>query len=138
MPALSPKDLELLRRLAGAMIPADSAHRAPGADDPAIFREIASALQGRAALLPGLLADLAAVAPGEMETQAARLRQSHGAAFAVVIAAVAQAYYRDDRVMLALGMEARPPFPKGHQTIEGDWGLLDVVRHRPSIWRAAD
>mgnify|MGYP007039440131 CR=1 FL=1 len=138
MPELSPKDLERLQRLAGAMIPADEGRGAPGADDPAIFREIASGLQAGAPLLTGLLADLAAAAPAEIEAQAGRLRQDHGAAFAVVIAAVAQAYYRDDRVMRALGMEARPPFPKGHETIEGDWGLLDAVRRRPSIWRPVD
>ena len=37
------------------------------------------------------------------------------------------AYYRDDRVLLALGHEARAPFPKGYEVEQGDWSLLEVV-----------
>ena len=142
MPELTQTELDLLRRLAGRMIPAAQAYDAPGADDPAIFQDIAMALQGRAALLEPLLSDLAdaglddASAAG-IEVQLARLRQSHGAAFAAVIAAVAQCYYRDDRVMRSLGMEARPPFPKGYEVAEGDLSLLDPVRRRAPIWRGA-
>ena len=45
------------------------------------------------------------------------------------------AYYRDDRVLLALGLEARAPFPKGYTLEQGDWSLLDAVRHRAPFWR---
>ena len=41
--------------------------------------------------------------------------------------AVLQCYYRDDRVMRALGLEPRPPYPKGHVLEQGDRALLDVV-----------
>jgi hypothetical protein len=141
MPDLSQKELELLRHLAGRMIPAAQAYDAPGADNPTIFQDIAMVLQGRAALLEELLSDLAGgldeASPAGTEAQLARLRQSHGAAFAAVVAAVAQCYYRDDRVMRSLGMEPRPPFPKGYDVSEGDWTLLDVVRRRAPIWRGA-
>jgi len=139
MPELTQTELDLLRRLAGRMIPAAQAYDAPGADDPAIFQDIVMAPQGRAALLEPLLSDLAAAGLDDAasEAQLARLRQSHGAAFAAVIAAVAQCYYRDDRVMRSLGMEARPPFPKGYEVAEGDLSLLDPVRRRPPIWRGA-
>lgn len=130
MPDLSHKNLDLLRRLVGRMIPPSPGYGAPGADDPAIFSEIAAMLQSGQAPLEGLLAD--ADAPLD------ELRQRHGVVFAAVIMAVAQVYYRDDRVMRSLGMEARPPFPKGHEIIEGDWGLLDAVRERAPIWRAVD
>jgi hypothetical protein len=143
MPQLSQADLDLLRHLVGRMIPAAPAYDAPGADNPAIFQEIAAALQDKAPVLQGLLSDLAAgaldaAAPAEIAAQALGLRKSHGAAFAVVVSAVAQCYYRDDRVMRALGMEARPPFPKGYEVSQGDWTLLDAVRGRPPIWRGAD
>ena len=46
-------------------------------------------------------------------------------------------YYRDDRVMLSLGLEARAPFPKGHVLEQGDWSLLDPVRARKPFWRPA-
>ena len=45
------------------------------------------------------------------------------------------AYYRDDRVLVALGLEARAPFPKGYALEQGDWSLLDRVRGRPPLWR---
>jgi len=41
---------------------------------------------------------------------------------------VAQCYYRDERVLRALGFAARPPFPIGHELEEGDWSLLDPVK----------
>ena len=49
--------------------------------------------------------------------------------------AVLGAYYRNDRVLLALGHEARAPFPKGYTLEQGDWSLLDAVRQRPAFWR---
>ena len=39
--------------------------------------------------------------------------------------------------MRSLGMEVRPPFPKGFQVEPGDWSLLDAVRSRPKIYRDA-
>jgi hypothetical protein len=38
-------------------------------------------------------------------------------------------------VLRSLGMEPRPPFPKGHTLEQGDWSLLDAVRNRPRLWR---
>jgi len=38
-------------------------------------------------------------------------------------------------VMLSLGQEPRPPFPKGHVVEQGDWSLLDPVRARPPMYR---
>ena len=49
--------------------------------------------------------------------------------------AVLQCYYRDDRVIRALGIEPRAPFPKGRVLEQGDWSLLDAVRGRPRMWR---
>ena len=36
-------------------------------------------------------------------------------------------YYQDDRVLEALGMEARPPFPLGYEVLSGDLSLLEPV-----------
>ncbi len=44
-------------------------------------------------------------------------------------------YYQDDRVLVALGMEARPPFPMGHEVASGDLSLLDPVRRRKHLYR---
>ena len=44
-------------------------------------------------------------------------------------------YYQDDRVMEAIGMEVRPPFPKGYEVVAGDLSLLDPVRARGQVYR---
>lgn len=44
-------------------------------------------------------------------------------------------YLQDKSVVSALGLESRPPWPKGYEVAEGDWGLLDPVRQRGTIWR---
>ena len=46
-------------------------------------------------------------------------------------------YYQDDRVLAAIGLEARPPFPKGYDVPAGDLSLLEPVRRRGSIVREA-
>ncbi|MBW2421934.1 MAG: gluconate 2-dehydrogenase subunit 3 family protein [Deltaproteobacteria bacterium] len=46
-------------------------------------------------------------------------------------------YYQDPRVVEALGLEARPPHPKGYELESGDLGLLDAVRARPKLYRDA-
>ena len=51
--------------------------------------------------------------------------------------ATATCYYQDDRVLHALGMEARPPFPKGYEVVSGDLSLLDPVRRRGKLYRDA-
>jgi hypothetical protein len=131
-----------LQALAGRLIPASSEFGAPGADDPIIFADIAGTLAPNRAELADLLADLdrtgaAAIAERPLDSLLAEIAGAHGAAFGLVSVAVIQAYYRDDRVMRSLGLEARPPFPKGYPVEEGDFSLVDPVRARGPIWRAA-
>ena len=60
---------------------------------------------------------------------------SGGAPAAALGRVILSAYYRDDRVLVALGHEARSPFPKGYVLEPGDWSLLDAVRDRAPFWR---
>lgn len=46
-------------------------------------------------------------------------------------------YYQHDRVLEGLGLEARPPFPKGYQVAQGDLRLLAPVRARGKMYRDA-
>ena len=46
-------------------------------------------------------------------------------------------YYQHDRVLGGLGLEARPPYPKGYQVVPGDLSLLEPVRARGKIYRDA-
>ena len=46
-------------------------------------------------------------------------------------------YYQHGRVVEALGLEPRPPFPKGYDVEPNDLTLLDAVRLRPKLYREA-
>ncbi len=46
-------------------------------------------------------------------------------------------YYQHERVLQGLGLEARPPYPKGYQVAPGDLSLLGPVRARGKIYRDA-
>ena len=46
-------------------------------------------------------------------------------------------YYHQDRVLEAIGIDARPPFPKGYEVKSGDLSLLDPVRRRGKVYRDA-
>lgn len=46
-------------------------------------------------------------------------------------------YYQDDRVLAAIGLEARPPFPDGYEVAAGDTDLLEPVRRRGNLVRDA-
>jgi len=134
-----------LRALAGAMIPASAKHGVPGADEDAIFADIlasfgrdtghvVAALRRLRVLAAGVFADL----DGARKAAVAEvLRAEGGLDLTRLSNIILQCYYRDDRVMRALGMEPRPPFPKGFEVEQGDWSLLDPVRARAKIWRDA-
>lgn len=142
---LIPAQLDDLRLIAGIIIPASEEYDVPGADDPAIQADIVATLGRDAAPVAEALDVLAQLAggtltgldPASREEAAAKLRAHGGAAVATLTRVVLQCYYRDDRVVRSLGLEPRPPYPKGHVLEDGDWSLLDLVRARPPFWRPA-
>ena len=134
-----------LRIIAGIIVPASAEFDVPGADDPAIQADILATLGRDAGDVRQALDDLARLAaapladldPARREAAALALRDQGGAAVATLTRVVLQCYYRDDRVVRSLGLEPRPPYPKGHELEDGDWSLLDPVRERPPFWRRA-
>ncbi len=134
-----------LRAIAGVIIPASAEFAVPGADDPAIQADIVATLGRDASLVCAALDQLAHLAgapfatldPARREAVGSKLREQGGAAVATLTRVVLQCYYRDDRVVRSLGLEPRPPYPKGHVLEDGDWSLLDPVRARPPMWRRA-
>jgi hypothetical protein len=44
-------------------------------------------------------------------------------------------YYQQDRVLEALGLEPRPPHPKGYEMQATDFSLLEPVRRRSRLYR---
>jgi hypothetical protein len=133
--------------LAEMVIPASDEYNLPGANDDRIIADIlatgvrqyepvAAALAALDAVSNDLcdqaFADLSVTAREDAVTA---FRRRHGSAAGVFATITTQCYYRDDRVMRALDMETRPPFPLGFEVEEGDWSLLEPVRGRDPIYR---
>jgi hypothetical protein len=146
LPGLTLPEQRDLRRLAGFMVPASVEYGVPGADDDAIFADIVGSL-GRdrdevrtaLAILREIAGgDFAGLDVGQAQAAATTLLGRQAPAIAALGRAVLQCYYRDDRVLRALGLEPRPPYPQGRVLEDGDWSLLDAVRGRPRMWRDVD
>lgn len=141
--SLTSRQQDDLRAVAALMIPASDEFDVPGADDPAIQADILATLGRDAAPVCDALdrvadlagAPLAGLGPMRREAVVTDLRAQGGAALAVLSRVVLQCYYRDDRVVRSLGLEPRPPYPRGHTLEDGDWSLLDPVRARGPFWR---
>jgi hypothetical protein len=142
---LTPAQRDDLRAIAAEIIPASEEFDVPGADDPAIQADILATLDRDAGPVREALDQLARLAGKPLasldrarrEAVALELRGKGGEAVATLTRVVLQCYYRDDRVVRSLGLEPRPPYPKGHELEQDDWSLLDPVRARPPMWRRA-
>ena len=64
-----------------------------------------------------------------------KLRRRFFQFFSRVTIEVMQCYYQNDHVLEAIGLEARPPFPRGYPLGEGDITLLEPVYMRGKIYR---
>ena len=112
-------------------------------DDPVILADIARSSGCDLPLIRTALAEIDKRAGGVFARLDRARREalindwyaSGGAAAAALGRAILAAYYRDNRVLRALGHEARAPFPKGHEVEPGDWSLLDPVKRRAAFWR---
>lgn len=136
---LSDAELADLRAIAGAMIPASDAHGVPGADDDRIFGDIAAdagaqakALRRFIVTIGGGTGTLGELAPNVVAARVLAADDSDARNYYVL---VLKHYYSDDRVMAALGLEPRAPFPRGYPLEEADPSLLDPVKARMPFWR---
>lgn len=139
-----------LAALADAIIPPSAAHGLPGAGDPDILAAIVGDAARRMDRLTAALVCLDALAddaggdafadlpPAERTAVADRFRAAHPADAELIQNLAAQCYYRDDRVVRSLGLELRPPHPKGYDVPDGDWSLLDPVRRRDRLFRPTE
>jgi hypothetical protein len=143
--SLTPAQRDDLRVVSAMMIPASAEYGVPSADDGAVQADILATL-GRDTQRVGEALDhlarlagtrLAQLDQARRDAVAKEFRATGGTAEATLIRVVLQCYYRDDRVLRSLGLELRPPFPKGHALEQGDWSLLEPVKARPSMWRRA-
>jgi hypothetical protein len=140
---LTKGELRDLQRLAGFMVPADAEYGLPGADDEAIFADIALSLGRDTQAVRTALATLQEIAGEDFcsldaeraEAVAMALLSRDDPVVKALGRAVLQCYYRDERVLRSLGIEPMAPFPKGRLLEQGDWSLLDAIRGRPQMWR---
>jgi len=79
----------------------------------------------------------AALDPARREALVGELRARDPSFMSRLALETVTCYYMHDRVLEGLGMEARPPAPKGYQVMMGDLTLLAPVRARGKIWRDA-
>jgi hypothetical protein len=142
---LTPAQIEDFRLIAGIMIPASEEFSVPAANDAAIFDDILCSLGRDLGGVRDALTKLAELSGGAFVTLDETRRRTVAQTFlsseipevTTLGRVILQCYYRDDRVVRSLGLEPRPPFPKGHTLEQGDWSLLDAVRGRPKMWRDA-
>lgn len=133
--ALTQEELQTLAEIAGLMIPQSIAYGVPGADDPAVLAEISQAAQRNLVVTSADLAAFAGTDASDGASRAETFQENHAGAASRLQTLIVTCYYRDDRVMKSLGMDARAPFPKGFDVEQGDWSLLDPVRAMKPIYR---
>jgi hypothetical protein len=141
--------LVTLNALVDTLIPPSTDGRLPGAGAVGVAERIADAVRtdpelGRL-VRAGLerLDDNQRVAGGRFAqlddvgraAAVTELQTAHKEAFESIVFHTCRAYYQDERVVAALGLEARPPFPKGYEVAETDPALLEPVKKRPPMYR---
>ena len=149
-PVFEPSERNLLKLIAGRMIPPELNPALPGADDEEIMKRIfdndTGALRTLRIAMHNLLAeDPLPVAIGSLDSESLAIwiaRWEKGwpgethTFFSLFMALLLRAYYRDARVLNTYGRRPGPPFPEGYVLEQGDWSLLDAVRDRPPLFRA--
>lgn len=73
--------------------------------------------------------------PADAHTVAQVLRVSEPDFLDELAKQVVSCYYQQDRVLVGIGMEPRPPFPLGYDVHPGDLSLLEPVRKRGQMYR---
>ena len=141
--ALTEQQLADFRLIAGRIIPAED--DALGADDPTIFADISLTLND---IVPAIAQVIEAVTSesggkfadqphAEQDAALQRAQAALGMTFWAVVQRVTLCYYRDDRVLIALGLRPGPPVPRGQVLEQGDWSLLEPMKARQPFWREA-
>ena len=131
--SLSSDEVRTLGEIAGLMVPADPGLGMPSAGDPAILADMARSVGRDQETVRDALANFIRNRPGADSIN--DWYAKGGDATRTLGRLILSAYYRDDRVLVALGHEARSPFPKGYEVEQGDWSLLDTVKQRVPLWR---
>ena len=143
------EEIQALTIAVEMIIPASDEYSLPGASDSAIFADILATAGARQGPVGAALSTLDGLAHESQDNSFSALDQDakdgvtetfrrwHPAEADLLATITVQCYCRDDRVLRALNVETRPPFPIGFILCEGDWSLLNPVRERPGFYRKA-
>ena len=144
----SAQEREVLRRVAGTLIPASEEYGVPGADDEAIFARILVLAAERTESIKSGVAALNALAREYRDRgfldlngpqQTALLRDEASSGFLKqMIRCTAKSFYQDGRVLESIDLKSTPPFPGGHEIEQGDWTRLDPVKARAPFYRRVE
>ena len=137
------EDRELLASALDELVPARDDGRLPGAGALGLagFLERSAAgdpelRDALAELLARLAAeDFAGLDPSARTARLQGLAQAVPGAFRQLVVHTYRGYYCHPRVVEALGLEARPPFPRGYAVPPTDFSILDPVRRRDKLYR---
>ena len=133
--------------LVDMIIPASDEFTIPGASDTAIFNSIiANSAKNHQQILKALSAletlaqeresaGFADLLVDQRERIVKIFRETNPAEAKMFENLTSQCYYQDDRIMISLNMEPRPPHPEGFTVEQGDWSLLEPVRKREKFYR---
>ena len=132
----SPAELRMLTSVLDVLIPANPAQGLPGAGALGLATAVDTSLARTPMLRPMIADGLLALGKPTAPRVADFLDAEPGFVMSLLFHAYA-AYYGDARVLTALGLEARPPHPRGYELRPIDPALLDPVRRRPKMYRRA-
>jgi hypothetical protein len=144
MTPLTDEDRRTLAHVLDELVPPSDDGRMPGAGALGLAGWVEEAARGQSELARFLARTLAALGSRGFAAleRAPRLELLNEMAraepepFRALLAFVYRGYYHQPRVVEALGLEPRPPFPKGYEVPPSDPALLDPVRRRAPFFRA--
>ena len=139
----SSEEVDVLKRLFDKIIPASADERFPSAADSQIFVVfLASSHQFRVLISKAILllqefsgSDYCQLSEVDADRVTQQFYANRTGPVTTLLSLLTQCYYRDDRVLDAIGLEPRAPYPEGFEVENGDWGLLDPVKSRGRIYR---
>ena len=147
---LSPDERRTLTSVLDELVPPSADGRLPGAGELGLAGHVEAVLHRAPELRPIVARGLAALdafargrsardfaaLPRELRLEALNgLAATEPECLPSLVFHTYTGYYQERRVLEGLGLEARPPHPKGHALETGDLGLLEPVRRRGKLYR---
>jgi hypothetical protein len=150
-PGLTPAEESALAAALDALVPRSGDGRMPGAGELGLARRVAEVARGAPDLAAAVRRGLAALATlarargaagvealpvPEREALLRELAEREPGFLPGLLFHTFAGYYQHPQVLEALGLEPRPPFPKGYAMAASDLdALLAPVRARPPLYR---